>query len=303
MLSPRVPDLDALQLLVTVAATGSVGAAARELSTSQQAASARLRRLEQLVGFPLLTRTPRGSRPTPEGSLLVEWAGHVLAAAEVLDSGISSLRGDRASHLRVAASLTVAEHLLPHWLAAFAAERPDTHLSLDAVNSEEVARRLLAGAADAGFVEGPRLPAGLAGRVVARDRLVLVVPPAHPWARRRRPVPARELAATRLVQREPLSGTRASLEEALSTAAPGTALAAPVLELSSTSAVRSAVLAGAGPAVLSDLAVAEELRAGRLAAVAVEGLDLRRDLRAVWRRGQRPAGPAADLLAIAARSR
>ena len=74
-----------------------------------------------------------------------------------------------------------------------------------------------------------------------------------------------------------------------------------MLELSSTSAVRSAVSAGAGPAVLSSLAVQDDLAAGRLVAVAVEGLDLRRSLRAVWPAGQRPAGPARDLLAIAAR--
>ncbi|WP_337061940.1 LysR family transcriptional regulator [Kineococcus sp. G2] len=302
MLSPRVPDLEALQLLVAVATTGSVGAAARELGTSQQAASARLRRVERLVGFPLLERTARGSLPTREGALLVEWARDVLSAAEVLDTGVASLRGARRSHLRVASSLTVAEHLLPRWLARLAAEQPATRVSLDAVNTEEVTRRLLAGEAHLGFVEGPRLPAGLAGRVVGRDELRVVVPPGHPWARRRRPLTAPELATARLVQREPSSGTRASLEAALAATPPGLEPAAPLLELSSTSAVRSAVLAGAGPAVLSDLAVADELRTGRLVAVAVAGLDLGRDLRAAWRRGQRPTGPAADLLGIATRS-
>jgi DNA-binding transcriptional LysR family regulator len=100
------------------------------------------------------------------------------------------------------------------------------------------------------------------------------------------------------VHREPTSGTRAALEAALAAHLP---LATPVLELSSTSAVRSAVSAGAGPAVLSSLAVQDDLAAGRLVAVAVEGVDLRRSLRAVWPAGQRPTGPARDLLAIAAR--
>ncbi|WP_432485442.1 LysR family transcriptional regulator [Kineococcus esterisolvens] len=303
MLSPRVPDLDALELLVAVATTGSVGAAARERGTSQQAASARLRRVERLVGFPLLERGPHGSRPTREGALLVEWARDVLSAAEVLDTGISSLRGARSSHLRVASSLTVAEHLLPRWLARLAAERPATRVSLDAVNTEEVARRVLSARAHLGFVEGPDLPTGLTGRVVARDELRVVVPPGHPWARRRRLLAPSDLATARLVQREPSSGTRTSLEAALATALPDLEPPVPLLELSSTSAVRSAVLAGAGPAVLSSWAVRDDVHRGRLVAVDVEGVDLTRALRAVWRRGEQPAGPARDLLAVAGRTR
>jgi DNA-binding transcriptional LysR family regulator len=78
--------------------------------------------------------------------------------------------------------------------------------------------------------------------------------------------------------------------------------AAPLLELSTTSAVRGAVAAGAGPAVLSDLAVRDDVAAGRVLVVAVRDLDLTRSLRAVWPRGQRPTGSARDLLGIAARS-
>ena len=76
----------------------------------------------------------------------------------------------------------------------------------------------------------------------------------------------------------------------------------PLAELSSTTAIKSAVAAGAGPAVLSSLAVAGELMAGTLRAVPVSGLDLRRDLRAVWPAGRRLTGPAQDLYLIEARS-
>jgi len=101
------------------------------------------------------------------------------------------------------------------------------------------------------------------------------------------------------VQREPASGTLTALEAAL---AGHGQLAAPLLELSSTSAVRAAVLAGAGRAVLSSLAVRDDLASGRLVRVTLDGVDLARSLRAVWPAGQRPSGPARDLLAIAQRS-
>ena len=291
-----VPDLDSLQLLLDVASTGSLGKAAAVHGISQPAVTARVRGMERLVGVPLVSRGARGSTLTPAGALVADWAREVLQAATVLEAGIASLRSDREGRLRVAASLTVAEHLLPRWLVRLAAERPQTTVSLLARNSADVARTLLAGEADLGFVEGPRMPAGLSGRVVARDRLVVVVAPGHPWARRRHPVEAAELAATRLVQREPTSGTRAALEAALARFGPA---APPLLELSTTSAIRSAVLAGAGPAVLSDLAVRDDVDAGRLVRVGVDGADLRRSLRAVWPAGQRPGGPARDLLRIA----
>jgi DNA-binding transcriptional LysR family regulator len=102
-----------------------------------------------------------------------------------------------------------------------------------------------------------------------------------------------------LVSREEGSGTRYALRAAL-TAALGrhSVQAPPALVLSTTSAVRAAVLAGAGPAVLSELAVADDLASHRLGRVPVSGIDLRRRLRAIWI-GPRnpPAGPARDLVA------
>jgi molybdate transport repressor ModE-like protein len=298
-LSPRVPELDALELLIAVAATGSLGRAGVERGISQPAVSARIQRMEQVVGLPLVQRSARGSSLTSAGALVADWARDVLSAAAVLDAGIASLRSGRDGRLKVAASLTVAEHLLPRWLVRLAAEHPQTTVSLDAVNTAEVVRQVLAGDVQLGFVEGPGLPKGLDGQVIGHDELLLVVPAGHPWTRRSRRVTAGELAATRLVQREPTSGTRTALESALGDHAP---LAPPLLELSSTSAVRSAVLAGAGPAVLSSLAVSEDLSARRLVRVGVSGVDLSRSLRAVWPVGQKLSGPARDLLAIAQRA-
>ncbi|GAA1225864.1 LysR family transcriptional regulator [Kitasatospora nipponensis] len=292
-LSSRVPELGALELLLAVARHGSVGRAAAELGISQPAASARIKGMEQQLGVPLLDRSPRGSRPTPTGLLVVEWARQVVEAAQALDAGIDALRERRDARLRVVASLTVAEYLMPGWLLALAAARPGTAVTLRTANSQTVAELVLAGEADLGFVEGPATPAGLTGTVVATDRLVVVVAPSHRWARRRTPVTGPELAATPLVVREPGSGTREILDRAL--AAHG-ASATPLLELASTTALKAAAMAGAGPVCLSELAVADELATRRLVEVPLAGLDLHRPLRAVWPTGRRPAGPARDLL-------
>ncbi|MFE2959381.1 LysR family transcriptional regulator [Nocardia tengchongensis] len=298
-LSPRVPDLSALDLLLSVIELGSLGRAAKAHGISQPSASSRIRYLEQLVGVPVLERTTLGSRPTAAGALIAEWARDVVDAAARLDAGIDSLRTQRDSRLRVAASQTVAEYLFPKWLMGLRARMPDTSIALESGNSAEVARAVIDGRAGIGFVESPRLPGELESHVVARDRLVVVVAPGHPWVRRAE-IGADELARTPLIYREPGSGTRNSFERAMTAEVPGWEPAV-ALELSSTTAIKTAVADGLAPAVLSSLAVATELAEGILVSPGVTGLDLERQLRAVWPIGQKPTGPARDLYAIACR--
>jgi len=291
-LSHRVPDLGALELLLAVARLGSLGGAARELGITQPAASSRIRSMERQLGVALVDRSPRGSRLTDAGALVTDWARRIVEAAEAFDAGAQALRVRRDSRLRVAASMTIAEYLLPGWLLALRAGRPDTAVSLHAGNSATVAERLLSDEADLGFVEGLTVPSGLDSVVIAHDHLIVVTAPGHVWARRRRALEATELAATPLILREKGSGTRQVLDAALG------GLARPLIELSSTTAVKAAAVSGAGPAVLSELAVGEELAMRRLVRVPVEGVSLARDLRAVWPTGHRPVGPARDLLSL-----
>ena len=299
-LPERVADLMPFDLLLSVARLGSLGLAARAHGISQPAASTRIRRLERRLGVPLIERSPHGSRLTPHGELVAGWAQAAVDAAAALEAGITSLRERSDAVLRVVASMTVAEYLLPGWLTALRGLDPDTTVALTAGNSAAVADAVLRGAADLGFVEGPDLPSGLAARQAGSDTLTVVVAPRHPWARRRSGITAAELAATPMVAREPTSGTRRSLEEALRAQA-GLEHVPPVAELSSTTAIKSAAAGGIGPAVLSSLAVATELTAGTLRAVRVTDLDLTRRLLAVWAEGRQLTGPAADLRAIAVR--
>ena len=214
-LPSRVSDLTGFDLLLSVTRTGSIGRAAAEHGISQPAASARMRLLEAQLGLALIERSPRGSRLTPAGALVADWAQAVVDAAAALDAGLVALRQERDSRLRIAASMTVAEYLLPVWLTALRAVDPGAVVALSAVNSAEVAQAVLADGAEIGFIEGPGIPDGLHAEPVGRDTLILVVAPAHPWARRRSGVPAAELARTPLVSREAASGTRRFLEEAL----------------------------------------------------------------------------------------
>lgn len=250
------PDLAVMKILVCVAEKGSLGAAARAVGMAQPNASRSITRLERQLGLTLIRRSHAGSTLTTEGKIVVSWAREVLTSAEHLLVGAQALSTERRSHLSVGASMTVAEYLAPFWLGEFRRKHPDVQVNLGVYNSSEVFGRLNAGDAQIGFVESPSIPRSLYSVIVARDRLVVVVDPSHPWARRRKPLRAAELAATPLIVREPGSGTRITLDTMLS----DHELAPPLLELGSNSAVKISVTAGVAPAVLSTLAVDSAVR-------------------------------------------
>jgi DNA-binding transcriptional LysR family regulator len=293
------PDLESLRLLVLVGELGSIGRAAERTGVSQPAASKRLSALERRLRLDLVDRSTRGSALTVEGKAVCQWAGQVLAELDSLMAGARALRGDRDNELRVASSMTLAEHLVPRWIVALRRQCPQVYVSLRVTNSEEVETLVAAGEIGIGFTESPAVPAGLRARQVAADRLVVVVAPDHPWASLDRSVTLDELAGAELIVREPGSGTRETLERMLVGA--GIEAPRPMMVLDTNAAVRAAVLAGLGPAVLSAITVHDELEERRLVEVPVAGVDLRRRLRAVWPRARPLSGPAEQLLDLALR--
>jgi DNA-binding transcriptional LysR family regulator len=293
-LSSRMPDLDSFEVFHAVAETGSLGGAARELGLTQQAVSRRLASMEAKAGVALAVRTTRGSKLTPTGAFVAEWASRLLEVAHDIDASLGSLRQEGRQRITVVASQTIADFLMPHWLLSLQAAdslRAGTapRVDLTATNSPQATASVRDGIADLGFVENPNPPTGLSNRVVGHDELVVVVPPHHKWAQRSRAVSAHELAETPLVCREPRSGIRDSLTAALRRVlGDDVQQAPPLLELPSTGAMRAAVLAGAGPAAMSRLAVGDDLAVGRLRAITISQLDLRRQLRAIWLGGRTP---------------
>ncbi|KAF0845558.1 DNA-binding transcriptional LysR family regulator [Nocardia caishijiensis] len=299
MLPPGTPDLEVLDLLVSVAELGSLGAAARRHGITQPAASMRVSALERRMRVTLLDRGPTGSELTAAGRAVVEHARPVLTAVRELVDDIERLRAAQATRLRIAASKTIADHRIPHWLAALRTDHPEVVVALHVENSTQVAALVRDGAADVGFVEGPHSPAGLGSRVLGSDELVVVVARDHPWSRRTTPVTLAELADTALLWREPGSGTRDTVWDLLSAAG---APAGPAAELGSAAAIVAAARTGMAPAVLSRLVAAPDLAAGTLVEVAsAEATRLTRKFRAIWRRGTPPTGPAELLVDRAAR--
>lgn len=290
-----LPNLSALALFVAVVDEGGLGAGARRAGIHQPNASRMIAQLEAQAGTVLLERDPRGARPTSAGLLYAAQARELLEAAEQFSDWLRHSRDEDARELRVGASMTIAEHLMPAWLAELRRRSPRVRVDLEVLNSTQVLAGVHDGRLRLGFVETPRLPRDVHAMTLREDELVVVVAPEHPWALREGPLDPAELAATPLVVREGGSGTRDAYEELL----PAAGETPPVQELGSNAAVRIAVASGAGPAVLSMLAVRTGLESGQLLRVPVAGPRLRRPLTAVWNGPRRLSGPAADLVAVA----
>ncbi|MCA1169154.1 LysR family transcriptional regulator [Rothia kristinae] len=280
----KLPDLPTWLLLDAVDRLGSVGAAARRAGFSQQAASARVRAAERVLGVALFARSPRGTRTTEQGRAVLDAAAPYLDAARSLAEAVGAVGAGAAARLRVAVSNTVAEHYLPSWLQTVLGGHPGARVDVHAVNSREVLRQVREGLAELGFVEspatldavdpaGPDPDRGLLFRTVARDAVVLAAPAGHPWARAGQ-VSRAELARTGVLVREEGSGTRVAVERALPE------LAEPAGELGSLSALISTSRATGIPAFVPRRAVAAPLREIRVPGVAVV-----RPIRAVVRPG------------------
>lgn len=286
-----VPDLGALELFVSAVRHRSISAAARESGVAQQTASVRLRGLERMLGLELLRRSPQGVVPTAAGEVAAARADDLIAGAERFRVAIETLRDEHRRDLTVAASQTVAEHLLPRWLVALRerqmrAGRSPTAVRMVTANSVEVEEFVRAGVVDLGFIESPALPEGLSHTVVTTDELTLVVAPSHPWVARDGVALADVAAQGVLVMREEGSGTRRAWEETVKSRVGGMPVV-PLAVLATSASVRSAVSGGLGAAILSNFAITDDLRLGRLVEVPlIEGV-VTRPITALWRGGRR----------------
>ena len=213
-----VSDADPLpggQLAAFAAAveSGSVQGAADALQLTQSAATKRIQSLERRIGDQLLERGRFGVRPTALGRTVYPLAKRALDALADVAQAAQLSAAQSAKQLRLSASLTIGEFLLPSWLARFRLHRPDIHPQLEVVNSSAVIVALRERRAEIGFVEGLEPVSDWEAMPIAQDQLLVVVSADHPWARRRSVRPA-ELASQPYLTRERSSGTRAVADAA-----------------------------------------------------------------------------------------
>ena len=255
--------LEQLRIFVAVAERQHVTQAARALNLAQSAVSHAITALEARHDTKLFDRVGRHIELTEAGRVFLAEARAVLARAEAAELALSELGSLKRGTLSVQASQTIASYWLPRHLVAFRRTYPQIQIRLAIGNTAQVAAAVESGAAELGFVEGAVENEHFASTPVARDQLIVVVGPEHPWVSRAR-LASGDLTESDWVLREPGSGTRSAFEDALARLGIAPGALRIQLELPSNEAVRAAVEAGLGATAISASVAAPSIEAGLL---------------------------------------
>lgn len=283
------------QVFVTVAEAGTTAAAGEQLALSQSATSAALKELEAQLPTPLFDRIGRRLVLNAHGRALLDPARALLAAATDLEAAAGVGR-DRAGdvlpiQLRIGASTTIGNYLLPVRVAALLHDNPRAQVDLRIGNSAEVVAAVQRLEVDFGLIEGPCHESGLQVLPWQRDELVIVAA-AHALPST---VTLEMLAQARWLLREPGSGTRETVEQAL---LPHLHHFARSMQLGSTEAIKQAAAAGLGLACVSRHAVADLAALGILQILDTPLPPLSRQLWLVRHPGKRVPPRLGELLAL-----
>lgn len=246
-------SLRELEVFCAIAQQGTVRAAADRVALSQPAASHALARLERALQRRLFDRTGRKLVLNEAGRQLLPRARSLLDdAAAIQQSGAGAVPA-----LRLAASTTIANYLLPVQLAAYRDRYPAAPVQVQVGNTAEVVASVAAMRVDFGLIEGPCQRSELQVRFWRDDPMVLIAPPAHPAARDR--CTREALAGMTWLLREPGSGTRAEVERWLLSHL-GTVRAD--IELGNSEAIKRGVAAGLGVSCLPRVMVSDLIERG-----------------------------------------
>ncbi len=258
--SPRLRlSLRQLEVFVATARAGSTRGAADHVARSQSAASAALADLEDSLGVRLFDRVGRRLLLNENGRALLPKAASLLDRAAEAQTLFT---GEHDTPLRIAASLTVGEYLLPELLARWKATHPASPVQLTIGNTSEVIGLVAAFDVDVGFIEGPQTHPRLVVRPWRVDELVVVASPIHALAGRTATL--RHLREATWALREPGSGTREAAERWLLDRLGSLRVE---FELGSPEAIKRLVATGAALACLPREVVARELAQGWLVEV------------------------------------
>lgn len=289
--APRV-SLVQLRSFEAVVRLGAVGRAAQALSLAQPTVSTQLKELAAAVGLPLLQPRGRGLVPTAVGERLATAVREMYAAWQGFEDDAAALQGLQSGRLRLAA-VTTTEYFLPDLLGPFARAYPGIRIELAVENRDAVVAQLEAGSVELAAMMLPPAHLPLHRWPFLDNPLVAVAAAGHPFATRKRLTLA-QLAGEPLLARERGSGTRLALENLL--AERGVSWP-PRMALGSNEALKHAVRAGLGLAVLSRHTLAADPAGEGLAVLPVAGFPIRRMWHLVWRRDRALSLPARTFLA------
>ena len=258
-----------LQVFYTVAKQLSFTKAAELLYMTQPAVTFQVKQLEEHFNTRLFERSHSKITLTPAGDVAMEYAERILNLSSEMDTRVGELTGQISGTLLVGASTTIAEYMLPRLLGDFKAQYPNVHARLMVANSEAIEAKIADHTLDVGLIEAPSHHPQLMSHVCCEDELVAICAPKHPVAQYTSITPV-QLAELPYVSRESGSGTREVMDDYFRKNGVQPEDLHIVMELGSREAIKGAVEAGLGIAIVSRATIQKEIKLGDLIAIPLE---------------------------------
>lgn len=285
-------DIRKLDVFRKVVELKSFTKAAEAVLLSQPTVSEHIRNLEEELGLKLFDRLGREVEPTPVGLVLYRYAVRMIQLQQEALQAVTRYTGELGGELRIGASTIPGAYILPKALASFCGRYPEVKPLVRVSGSRTVAAQILEGVVDIGLVGAIWNERGLEWTSLCTDTLVLAAPVLHPLAQSTG-VKLEDILHLPFVNREPGSGTRRVVARMLEQQGLRESDLREVAQLGSNEAVREAVKAGIGIAILSSRSLEQELRCGSLAAIPLDDPAARRPI-CLLQRKNRELSPVAN---------
>jgi DNA-binding transcriptional LysR family regulator len=261
------------ELFCMVVRTKSISKAARNLHLSQPAVSQQIQAMEGYYNVTLFNRSPQGVTLTVPGKVVYDYAQKFMTLFSDLEHDLDKLMGAENSNLVIGASTTIGNYSIPCSLWAFKQKNPQVNLRLDIKNSSEIFQGLVGNEYDLGLIEGETDTGNIIKRKIHEYPLNIITPNQEPWTDMDS-VSLEEITKTPLIIREKESGTRMTFEKFLKQNQIDLMNLNIITEMTSISAIKSAVQAGLGISFCPDIAVKKEVKQGSLLALPIKDFDI-----------------------------
>lgn len=281
-------DLWQLNIFCKVIELKSFSRAAKAVHLSQPTISSHIKDLEDHLECRLIDRLSKEAVPTKAGELLYGYAKRMLALRDETETALAEFKGKIRGRLVIGGSTIPGTYLMPQLIGDFKMRYPDVIVSLRIGDTENIIEGILTGNLELGIVGAEADTKKIVQKKLIEDELRLIVPANHRWAGEKR-VALKRLINEPFIVRERGSGTLKSIYQSLSDQGHSLEDLKVIAELGSTQAICQGIKTGAGVSILSTLAVAEDLQAGKLVALEVDGLKLKRNFYLTWHRYRSPS--------------
>lgn len=258
--------IEPLKVFKKVAEEKSFSKAAEDLYLSQPGVSLQIRNLEKEFGTKLIYRSSKHVELTPAGEILYQQASQIINLYTQVKEEINQIQRVVTGSLRIGASFTIGEYILPKLVGQTAAKYPNLDISVTIANTEEITQDLSQNRLDIGLLEGRVSATEFILEQFMEDEMVLIAPPGHPLAMVN-VVTVKDMKNQIWILREAGSGTRAFSNYYIRTLNLNVQHS---YVFSSNKGVKAAVVSGLGIALVSRLIVEKELSGGEVVVIPVE---------------------------------